>query len=90
MTVNRKEQSNMKAAEISYLFDKYGEVMTAGEVAATIRASESHVYDLISEGDLPCFCIGRQYRVLKRDVIDCLKKSLPPIPLDSVLKPQKI
>lgn len=80
----------MKAAEISHLFEKYGEVMTAGEVAATIRASESHIYDLIGSGDLPCFCIGRQYRVLKSDVITCLKKSVPPIPLASVLKPPQI
>lgn len=76
----------MKPADISYLFDKFGEVLTCSEVATTIRSSESHIYDLIAEGELPCYCVGRQYRVLKRDVLNCLRRSVPPLPLDSVLK----
>lgn len=76
----------MKAAEVSCLFEKFGEVVTVNEVATTIRSSESHIYDLIAEGALPAYCVGRQYRLLKTDVIACLKRSVPPVPLDSVLK----
>jgi len=76
----------MKAAELEKLFARFGEVMIPSEVATTIRCSDSHVYELIYRGDLPCFCIGRHYRLLKTDVIACLYCMIPPIPLDSVLR----
>ena len=48
----------MKFADLHSLFEASPEVLTPGEVSRLIRASESHLYRLISEGRLPCFRIG--------------------------------
>lgn len=64
----------MKFADLYSLFEASPEVLTPGEVSRLIRASESHLYRLIAEGRLPCFCVGVRYRVLKRDVIRCLEE----------------
>ena len=63
----------MKCSDLKSLFETAPEVMTPSEVGALIRASESHLYRLIAQGRLPCFCIGVHYRVLKGDVIKCLE-----------------
>ena len=62
----------MKQAKICHLFDECHEVMTVREVALAVRCSESHLLDLIHRDELPCFRIGRGYRVLKSDVVGCL------------------
>lgn len=64
----------MKFADLHSLFEASPEVLTPGEVSRLIRASEPHLYRLISEGRLPCFHIGVHYRVLKRDVVRCLEE----------------
>lgn len=63
----------MKCADLHSLFEASPEVLTPGEVSRLIRASESHLYRLIAEGRLSCFCIGSHYRLLKGDVIRCLE-----------------
>ena len=62
----------MKHANICHLFNGHHEVMTVREVAQAVRCSESHILDMIHKDELPCFRIGRYYRVLKPDVLDCL------------------
>jgi excisionase family DNA binding protein len=52
--------------------------MTPGEVCAIIRASESHLYRLISRDYLPCFRVGSHYRLLREDVIRCLERETCP------------
>lgn len=68
----------MKAAELDSLFARYGEVMTPFEIATTVRCSDSHIYELLTRGDLPCFCVGRHYRILKTDAISCFRRLVPP------------
>jgi len=65
----------MKSANISHLFEKRHDVMTVREIAQTIRCSESHILDLIHSDKLPCFSVGRQFRVLKSDVLTCFEKA---------------
>lgn len=65
----------MKTANLDYLFNQFGEVLTVKEVASTIRASESHVLRMIHSDELPCFQVGRHYRILKPDAVACLRKS---------------
>ena len=64
----------MKCADLHSLFEASSEVMTPGEVASVIRASESYLCRLIAGDCLPCFCIGGHYRILKRDIILCLEQ----------------
>lgn len=66
----------MKYADIRHLFKDCREVLTVRETAQTVRCSEGHILRLIHTDALPCFQVGRQFRVLKRDVIMCLKKDL--------------
>lgn len=43
-------------------------LMTAKEVATTLRIGQSTVYHLIQRGDLPCVRIGRSVRVRPADL----------------------
>ena len=64
-----------KYANLDLLFEKHNEVMTVRELAQTLRCSDSHILDVIHSGELPCFRIGRHYRVCKKDVLVCAKKA---------------
>lgn len=66
----------MKYADISHLFKESHEVLTVREIAQTVRCSENHILRMIHGDELPCFQIGRQFRILKRDIIACVKKPL--------------
>lgn len=66
----------MKYADISHLFKERHEVLTVREFAQTVRCSESHILRMIHGDELPCFQVGRQFRILKRDIVACVKKSL--------------
>lgn len=62
----------MTLARYWTLFENCGDVMTVKEVAATIKCSESFILDMIHDDILPCFTIGKHYRVLQSDVIKLL------------------
>ena len=53
----------MKCTDLHTLFATSPQVMTPGEVCAIIRASESHLYRLISRDYLPCFRVGTRYQI---------------------------
>lgn len=73
----------LKPAEVDYLFEKFGEVLTPTEVATTIRASDSFVCSLINSGKLPCYRVGVHFRVLKPDIVSYLKASVEQQPGDA-------
>ena len=64
----------MKYAQIEKLFKDCCDVLTVKEIAQTIRCSESHVLRMIHSDELPCFCVGKQFRLLKADVVACFAK----------------
>ena len=68
----------MKCADLHPLFAASPQVMTPGEVAVILRASESHLYRLIGRDRLPCFRVGSHYRLLREDVIRCLERETCP------------
>ena len=47
-------------------------LLTAAEVAATMRVSNMTVYRLIKTGDLPALRVGKSYRVRESDVVEYL------------------
>ena len=71
----------MKVANITPLFQSYPDVMTVSEVAKTVRCSDSYILDLLHKDVIACFLVGRQYRLLKADVIaymqDLERRRLP-------------
>lgn len=68
----------MKHASIDRLFSHNTEVLTINEVSIAVRCSPSHILELIHRDELPCFHIGRQYRVLKSDAVRCFTSSWGP------------
>lgn len=66
----------MKYAQLGQLFKEHHDVLTIREAAQTIRCSESHILRMIHSDLLACFMIGTQYRVLKKDIVDCFRKNL--------------
>ncbi len=66
----------MKCSDLETLFKPFPDVMTPKEISIAIRASESHIYRLIVQERLPCFCVGRHYRIMKQDMIRCLENEV--------------
>lgn len=61
----------MKLAIIKTLFADQKKVVTVKEVAEAVRCSESYVLELIHSDLLPCFMVGRHYRMILTDVLNC-------------------
>lgn len=80
----------MKFVDIGFLLKDSPEILTIHEAAALTRASESYLHHLIQTDRLPCFRVGRNYRVLKWDVIQCFEEypssSVPAEPPKTVIK----
>ncbi len=48
----------------------YKDVLTFKELQTAIRKGRNKTYDLLRDGTIPSIKIGRDYRILKADVID--------------------
>jgi excisionase family DNA binding protein len=51
-------------------------LLTAGEVADTLRVSTMTIYRLIRRGELPAVRVGRNYRVRASDLDDYLEQQV--------------
>ena len=73
----------MRFVEIEFLLKDSPEILTIHEAAALTRSSESYLRHLIQTDRLPCFKVGRNYRVIKWDVVQCfVEKPVPSIPVE--------
>jgi putative molybdopterin biosynthesis protein len=45
-------------------------ILTPKEAARTLRLSRSTIYNLLKKKKLPAMKIGRQWRILKKDLFD--------------------
>ncbi len=57
------------------IFDSLPELITVPELAKCLRIGKNKAYELITSGVIPSIKIGRQLRVLKRDIISYLTVS---------------
>ena len=67
----------MKFAKIDSLFGEHKEVLTIQEIAAKLRCSDKYIISLIKQDMLPCFIVGRHYRVLREDLFRYFYESSP-------------
>ncbi len=52
------------------MFEKYSDIMTAGQVAKELHVSRNHIYGLLREGQLHGHQEGRVWKVPKIALID--------------------
>jgi putative molybdopterin biosynthesis protein len=50
------------------------EVLTVGEIAASLKISEATVYGLVREGEIPAFRVGRSWRIEAKDFNDYIRR----------------
>lgn len=58
------------------MFNEFPDVMTVKQVAKAIGFSKPIVYDLLRDGTIRHFKIGRTYRVPKRAVFEYIESNL--------------
>jgi excisionase family DNA binding protein len=51
--------------------------LTVQEVAALLEVSRQHVYEMVADGTLPGFQVGRSVRIDPQDLADWLRKKRP-------------
>ena len=71
-----REGGNLiKQAHIYDLFSSYPEVLTVSETAKAVRCSAGFIYGLLRSDRLPCYRVGRTYRIRKNDAVICFSGS---------------
>lgn len=60
------------------ILESRGEALNVQEVAELLRVSDKHIYEMVANGTLPAFYVGRSVRLDPQDIADWLrKKKLP-------------
>jgi excisionase family DNA binding protein len=54
------------------------EALTVQEVAELLGVSDKHIYEMVADGTLPAFHVGRSVRLDPQDVADWLRKKGSP------------
>lgn len=69
----------------SILFKEYPDILTVEQMSGLLDISTKTAYKLLSDGEIPCLKVGRQYKIPKVNVLVYLK-ILPDALPDSNLK----
>ena len=57
------------------MFDEYGDLLTAYEVANLMSIGKNRVYELLSGGKLKAFRLGRVWKIPRQAVIEFIAKN---------------
>ncbi|MBZ5489877.1 MAG: helix-turn-helix domain-containing protein [Acidobacteriia bacterium] len=72
------------------ILESRGEALTVQEVAEVLGVSDKHIYEMVADGTLPAFYVGRSVRLDPQDIADWLrKKKLPVVQARDQKRPQK-
>jgi excisionase family DNA binding protein len=72
------------------ILESRGEALTVQEVAELLGVSDKHIYEMVADGTLPAFYVGRSVRLDPQDIADWLrKKRLPVVQARDQKRPQK-
>jgi excisionase family DNA binding protein len=72
------------------ILESRGEALTVQEVAELLGVSDKHIYEMVADGTLPAFYIGRSVRLDPQDIADWLrKKKFPVVQGRAEKRPQK-
>jgi excisionase family DNA binding protein len=66
------------------------EALTAQEVAGLLGVSDKHIYEMVADGRLPAFRVGRSIRLDPQDVADWLRANRPVVARNGKLKPPRM
>lgn len=59
------------------VLESHQEALTVQEVAELLGVSDKHLYEMIADGRLPAFHVGRSVRLDPQDVADWLRTKRP-------------
>jgi excisionase family DNA binding protein len=72
------------------ILESRGEALTVQEVAELLGVSDKHIYEMVADGTLPAFYIGRSVRLDPQDIADWLReKKLPVVQGRDGKRPEK-
>src|SRR5215471_17060790 len=72
------------------ILESRGEALTVQEVAELLGVSDKHIYEMVADGTLPAFYVGRSVRLDPQDIANWLRKKKLPAGHDRAEKrPQK-
>jgi excisionase family DNA binding protein len=61
------------------ILESRGEALTVQEVAELLGVSDKHIYEMVADGTLPAFYVGRSVRLDPQDIADWLRKKRFPV-----------
>ena len=56
------------------MFESYPEILTTKDLQQIFPKNKGAIYDLLKTGQIPNFKIGREYMILKADLLDFLSR----------------
>jgi excisionase family DNA binding protein len=71
------------------ILESRGEALTVQEVAELLGVSDKHIYEMVADGTLPAFYVGRSVRLDPQDIADWLRKRKLPVVQGREMRPQK-
>jgi excisionase family DNA binding protein len=71
------------------ILESRGEALTVHEVAELLGVSDKHIYEMVADGTLPAFYVGRSVRLDPQDIADWLRKKKFPVVQGDEKRPQK-
>jgi excisionase family DNA binding protein len=63
--------------------------LTVREVVELLGVSKTHVYEMVADGRLPSFRLGRSIRIDASDIAELLRNQKPAVAPDQLLKNSK-
>jgi excisionase family DNA binding protein len=61
------------------ILESRGEALTVQEVAELLGVSDKHIYEMVADGTLPAFYVGRSVRLDPQDIADWLRRRKLPV-----------
>lgn len=58
------------------MFDNYPDILTTKDLKEIFPKNRNAIYDLLKSGELPCFKLGRNYMVLKSDLLTFIQQRI--------------
>ena len=52
------------------MFEAYPDILTTKDLQQIFPKNRNAIYDLLKSGELPSFKLGREYMILKSDLLD--------------------
>lgn len=58
------------------MFEAYPDILTTKDLQRIFPKNGNAIYDLLKSGELPSFKLGREYMILKSDLLDFIQSRM--------------